>query len=44
MDAVFRISDRITVLVNGRVLASGSPQAIRANVEVQEAYLGDATV
>ncbi|MBC8118242.1 MAG: ABC transporter ATP-binding protein [Burkholderiaceae bacterium] len=43
MDAVFRISDRITVLVNGRVLASGSPQAIRANAEVQEAYLGDAT-
>ena len=40
MDAVFRVSDRITVMVNGRVLASGTPQAIRANAEVQEAYLG----
>ncbi|MGZ8994324.1 MAG: ATP-binding cassette domain-containing protein, partial [Burkholderiaceae bacterium] len=40
MDAVFRVSDRITVMVNGRVLASGTPQAIRANTEVQEAYLG----
>ena len=41
MDAVFRVSDRITVMVNGRVLASDTPQAIRANVEVQEAYLGE---
>ena len=40
MDAVFRVSDRITVMVNGRVLASGTPQTIRANAEVQEAYLG----
>ncbi len=40
MDAVFRVSDRITVMVNGRVLASDTPQAIRANLEVQEAYLG----
>ncbi len=40
MDAVFRVSDRITVMVNGRVLASGTPTAIRANAEVQEAYLG----
>ena len=40
MDAVFRVSDRITVMVNGRVLASDTPQAIRANAEVQEAYLG----
>lgn len=40
MDAVFRVSDRITVMVNGRVLASNTPQAIRANAEVQEAYLG----
>ena len=40
MDAVFRVSDRITVMVNGRVLASGTPSAIRANAEVQEAYLG----
>jgi branched-chain amino acid transport system ATP-binding protein len=40
MDAVFRVSDRITVMVNGRVLASDTPQAIRTNAEVQEAYLG----
>ena len=40
MDAVFRVSDRITVMVNGRVLASDTPQAVRANAEVQEAYLG----
>ena len=40
MDAVFRIADRITVMVNGAVLASGTPQAVRANAEVQAAYLG----
>ena len=40
MDAVFRVSDRITVMVNGRVLATGTPPAIRANEEVQEVYLG----
>jgi branched-chain amino acid transport system ATP-binding protein len=42
MDAVFRIADRITVLVGGRVLASGPPAAIRADPEVRRAYLGDA--
>jgi len=41
MDAVFRVSDRITVMGNGRVLASDTPQAIRANADVQEAYLGE---
>jgi branched-chain amino acid transport system ATP-binding protein len=41
MDAVFRISDRITVMVNGRVLASDTPQRIRANADVQQAYLGE---
>lgn len=40
MDAVFRIADRITVMVNGSVIASDTPQAIRANPEVQAAYLG----
>ncbi|MEY3913265.1 MAG: hypothetical protein RL509_1309 [Pseudomonadota bacterium] len=40
MDAVFRIADRITVMVNGSVIASGAPQAIRDNAEVQSAYLG----
>ena len=42
MDAVFRIADRITVMVNGAVIASGTPQDIRANAAVQTAYLGDA--
>jgi branched-chain amino acid transport system ATP-binding protein len=42
MDAVFRVADLITVMVNGRVIASGTPQAVRGNAEVQRAYLGDA--
>ena len=42
MDAVFRIADRITVMVNGRVIVSDEPHAVRANAEVQRAYLGDA--
>jgi len=42
MDAVFRIADRITVMVNGAVLASDTPQAVKANAEVQAAYLGTA--
>ena len=42
MDAVFRIADRITVMVNGAVIASGAPQTIRTNRDVQVAYLGDA--
>jgi branched-chain amino acid transport system ATP-binding protein len=41
MDAVFRIADRITVMVNGEVIASDTPERIRANPEVQLAYLGD---
>lgn len=40
MDAVFRIADRITVMVNGSVLASDTPDAVRNNVDVQAAYLG----
>ena len=40
MDAVFRIADRITVMVNGEVIASGAPDEIRANRDVQVAYLG----
>jgi branched-chain amino acid transport system ATP-binding protein len=40
MDAVFRIADRITVMVNGAVIASDTPQAVRANPDVQAAYLG----
>jgi branched-chain amino acid transport system ATP-binding protein len=41
MDAVFRLADRISVMVNGRLIASGAPGAIRANDEVRKAYLGD---
>jgi branched-chain amino acid transport system ATP-binding protein len=40
MDAVFRLSDRITVLVYGRAIASGTPAEIRENEEVRRAYLG----
>ena len=41
MDAVFRLANRITVLVNGRVIATGAPEQIRADAEVRRAYLGD---
>ena len=41
MDAVFALADRISVLVYGRVIASGDPAAIRQNEEVKRAYLGD---
>jgi branched-chain amino acid transport system ATP-binding protein len=41
MEAVFALADRITVLVYGRVIASGAPSAIRANKEVRQAYLGE---
>ena len=41
MEAVFALADRITVLVYGRVIASGEPDAIRSNEEVKRAYLGE---
>jgi len=41
MDAVFRLADRISTLVFGRVIASDTPEAIRAHPEVRKAYLGD---
>jgi branched-chain amino acid transport system ATP-binding protein len=42
MEAVFALADRITVLVYGRVIASGAPADIRANAAVRDAYLGEA--
>ena len=41
MEAVFALADRISVLVYGRVIATGTPEAIRVNKEVRQAYLGD---
>ncbi|PND36220.1 ABC transporter ATP-binding protein [Paucibacter aquatile] len=41
MDAVFRLADRISTLVFGRIIASGTPQEIREHPEVRRAYLGD---
>jgi branched-chain amino acid transport system ATP-binding protein len=41
MEAVFALADRISVLVYGRVIATGSPEEIRSNPEVRQAYLGD---
>ena len=41
MDAVFRLADRISVLVYGRVIATDSPQNIRNNEDVRRAYLGE---
>jgi branched-chain amino acid transport system ATP-binding protein len=43
MDAVFRVADRITVMVNGELIASDTPARIRVNHEVQVAYLGSET-
>jgi branched-chain amino acid transport system ATP-binding protein len=44
MEAVFALADRISVLVYGRVIASGTSAEIRSNEEVKRAYLGDQRV
>jgi branched-chain amino acid transport system ATP-binding protein len=41
MDAVFALADHLTVMVNGQVIASGTPASIRADANVQAAYLGE---
>jgi branched-chain amino acid transport system ATP-binding protein len=41
MDAVFALADRLTVMVNGQVIASGTPAEIRSDAGVQAAYLGE---
>jgi branched-chain amino acid transport system ATP-binding protein len=43
MDAVFALADRISVMVYGRIIATGAPEAIRASAEVRTAYLGEDT-
>jgi branched-chain amino acid transport system ATP-binding protein len=43
MDVVFDLADRISVLVAGRIVACGAPDAIRSDAEVKRAYLGDAS-
>ncbi|MEL7132001.1 MAG: ABC transporter ATP-binding protein [Pseudomonadota bacterium] len=42
MGVVFGLADQISVLVYGEIIATGTPQAVRANPKVQEAYLGEA--
>jgi branched-chain amino acid transport system ATP-binding protein len=44
MDAVFALANRISVMVYGRIIASGPPEDIRANAEVRQAYLGEDVV
>ena len=41
MDAIFTLADHLTVMVNGQVIASGTPAEVRADAGVQAAYLGE---
>ncbi len=44
MDAVFILADRISVMVYGRIIATGTPDEVRANADVRRAYLGEEAV
>ena len=44
MEAVFSLAERVSVLVYGKIIATGSPQAIRDNPDVRAAYLGEEAV
>jgi branched-chain amino acid transport system ATP-binding protein len=44
MDAVFTLADRISVMVSGRIIATGTPAEIRGNARVRDAYLGEASL
>jgi branched-chain amino acid transport system ATP-binding protein len=44
MSVVFTLCDQISVLVYGQIIASGKPEAVRANRQVQQAYLGEEVV
>ena len=41
MDAVFSLADRISVMVYGRIIATGTPPEVRSNEQVRRAYLGE---
>jgi branched-chain amino acid transport system ATP-binding protein len=41
MDAVFRLADRISVLVNGQLICTGEPETVKNDPDVRRAYLGD---
>ena len=41
MEAVFALADRISVLVYGRIIATGAPETVRADARVRQAYLGE---
>jgi branched-chain amino acid transport system ATP-binding protein len=44
MDAVFALADRVTVMVNGRVIRTGAPAEVRADAAVRRAYLGEGSI
>jgi branched-chain amino acid transport system ATP-binding protein len=44
MEAVFKLADRVSVIVYGKIIATGTPQELRKNPEVRAAYLGQEAV